>query len=223
MPKTNLVDKAHRAIKQLIITYQLKPGTTLSFDKLSNSLDMSQTPIREAMGRLWQEQFVERQGAKGYVVSSLDAVQIGEIYDLRIIIEVPAIRLATRLLDDKGLSGLAEMLQTVKSLAGEQRRAEIIELDRAFHAVILKQSGNRLLSEIGENILDRAYRVQNLNVLTSDRLFTVHEHHMEIFEALKKKDEKAAAGLMENHLVSAREFVLSRLKNDDDILCKLLT
>lgn len=223
MPKTNFADKAHTAIKNLIITYQLKPGTTLSFDKLSSSLDMSQTPIREALSRLWQEHFVEHQGAKGYVVGTLDAVQIEELYELRIILEVPAIRQTARLIEDKGLAELEEILQTVKSLIGEQRRAEIIKLDREFHAAILKQSGNSLLDEIGENILDRVYRVQNLNVLTSDRLFTAQEHHTEIFEALQKKDEKEAAGLMENHLISAKEYVLSRLKNDDDILCKLLT
>ena len=71
MPKTNFVDKAYTTIKHLIITYQLKPGTAFSFEKLSNSLQMSQISIREALCRLWQEHFVERQEAKGYVLSRL--------------------------------------------------------------------------------------------------------------------------------------------------------
>ena len=146
-----------------------------------------------------------------------------ELYDLRIILEVPAIRQAARRIDDEGLAVLEDMMDTVKSMIGEHRRAEIIELDRDFHVALLKQSRNRLLCEIGENILDRVYRVQNLNVLTSDRLFTAHEHHEKICGALRKRDENEAAGLMEDHLVSAREFVLSRLKDDDDILNKLLT
>jgi len=172
---------------------------------------------------LCQERFVERQGAKGYGVSTLDPVQIEELYQLRIILEVPAVRQAAGLIDDNGLSALGEMLQIVPSLIDAQRRVEIIQLDKEFHVAILKQSGNRLLCEIGENILDRVHRVQNLNVLTSDRLFTAHEHHKDIFEALGKKDEKAVAELMENHLASAREYVLSRLKNNDDILGRLLT
>ena len=180
MPKSNFVDKAHAAIKKRIITYQLKPGTALSFEKLSQSLQMSQTPIREALSRLSQEHFVERLGAKGYMVSTLNAVQIEELYELRIILEVPATRLAARLIETTALSTLSGMLQTVETLAAEHRRADIIELDRDFHIVILKQSGNNLLCEIGESILDRVYRVQNLNVLTSDRLFVAHEHHTEI-------------------------------------------
>jgi DNA-binding GntR family transcriptional regulator len=223
MSKANFAEKAHKEIKNLIITYQLKPGSALSFDKLSTTLDMSQTPIREALSRLGQERFVERQGAKGYVVSTLDAGQIEELYDLRIILEVPAIRQTARIIEENGLAELGEILDNVKSLIGEHRRTEIIEMDREFHAAVLKQSGNSLLTEIGENILDRVHRVQNLNVLTSDRLFTAQEHHLEIFEALREKDKEAAAGLMENHLISAKEFVLSRLKNDDDILCTLLT
>ncbi len=222
MSKTNFVDKAHAVIKKHIITYRLKPGTTLSFEKLSNALQMSQTPIREALSRLSQEHFVARQGAKGYVVSTLDAVQIEELYDLRIILEVPAICRATRLITEAGLSDIGDMLERVESLMGEQQRVDIIELDTAFHAAILKESGNSLLREIGENILDRVYRVQNLNVLTSDRLHTAHEHHMQIFKALRKKDERRAAELMEKHLISAKEYVLSRLKDDDDILGKLL-
>ena len=223
MSKTNFVDKAHAVIKKHIITYRFKPGTALSFEKLSNSLQMSQTPIREALSRLSQEHFVERQGAKGYVVSTLDAVQIEEIYDLRIILEVPAICQATRLITEESLCEIWEMLERVETLIGEQQRADIIELDTAFHVAILKESGNSLLREIGENILDRVYRVQNLNVLTSGRLHVAHEHHMEIFKALRNRDEKEAAELMEKHLISAKEYVLTRLKDDDDILGKLLT
>jgi DNA-binding GntR family transcriptional regulator len=184
---------------------------------------MSQTPIREALSRLSQEHFVERQGVKGYAVSTLDEDQIEELYEMRIILEVPAIRQTARLVDDEGMAMLDQMMDTVKSLIGEHRRAEIIVLDRDFHVAILKKSRNRLLCEIGENILDRVQRVQNLNVLTSDRLFTAHEHHKKICKALRKRDEIEAAGLMEDHLVSAKEFVLSRLKDDDDILGKLLT
>lgn len=223
MAKINFADKAYKTIKNHIITYQLKPGTTLTFDKLSSSLNMSQTPIREALSRLWQEHFVERQDAKGYVVSSLDATQVKELYDLRIILEVPGIRQAVRLIGNNGLSELKELLQRVKTLIGAQQRAEIIELDRQFHSILLKHSGNRVLREMGEYILDRVYRVQNLNILTSDRLFTAHKHHEEIFIALQKKNEKEAADLMENHLVSAKKYILTRLQDEDDILIKLVS
>ena len=223
MAKINFADKAYKTIKNHIITYQLKPGTTLTFDKLSSSLNMSQTPIREALSRLWQEHFVERENAKGYVVSSLNATQVKELYDLRIILEVPGIRQAIRLIGNKGLSELKALLQRVKTLIDAQQRGDVIELDRQFHAIILKHSGNTILREMGENILDRVYRVQNLNILTSDRLFTAHKHHEEIFKALWKKDEKEAVDLMEKHLVSAKEYILSRLQDEDDILIKLLS
>lgn len=220
--KINLVDKAYKEIKHRIITYQFKPGAALTFDRLSEALKMSQTPIREALSRLWIEHFVERQGAKGYVVSSLNATQIDELYELRMILEVSGIRRAAHHVDKHFLSGLKNILEAAEALMKEGRRAEIIALDRDFHVAVLKQSRNKLLSELGENILDRVYRVQNLDVLTSDRLWIAHGHHTEIFSVLQQEDAHQAAQLMQDHLISAREHVLSRLANDDDILRQLL-
>ena len=158
MPKVNFADKAYQVLKHHIITYQLKPGATLSFSQLSRSLDMSQTPIREALSRLLQERFVAHQG-KAFVVSTLDSIQIEELYEMRIILEVPAIRRAACLIEEKSLKELEEILQAVKSLDSEQRRSEIIELDFKFHATILRQGGNRLLGDIGKNILDHVNRL----------------------------------------------------------------
>lgn len=220
--KTNLVDKAYAAIKSRIITYQLKPGAVLSIDNLSKSLEMSQTPIREALNRLNQEHFVERYGSKGYMASSLDTIQIEHLYEMRIILEVPAIRLAASHISEEGLAELSNILTRVEFLIKEQRRAEILKLEREFHLVILKHSGNSVLYDVGESILDRVSRVQNINALTSDRFFTVQESHSKIYLALKSRSLNEAVKAMEEHLISAKEYVLARLNDDDDILCKLL-
>jgi DNA-binding GntR family transcriptional regulator len=223
MSKKDLANKAYRAIKDGIIRYRLKPGSSLRFGDLSKALQMSQTPIREALSRLQQEHFVQPDSVKGYVVSTFDLQEVEELYDLRIILEVPTVRMAVRQMIETDRGELYDILQKVRSLITTGHKMETIELDKQFHATILKKSGNRLLSEIGENILDRVIRIQNLNVLTSDRLFVAHQHHEEIFNAIQEGDAEKAATLMERHLTSAKEYIMSRLRNDNDIMSKLLT
>ncbi len=61
-----------------------------------------------------------------------------------------------------------------------------------------------------------------INMLTSDRFMTAQDAHSKILSALKKRDEEEAAKVMEKHLINAKEYVLARLNDDDDILCKLI-
>ena len=83
-------------------------------------------------------------------------------------------------------------------------------------------SGNRPLAETGRAILDRIWVIQNINLLTTDHLSEAHPQHLQILEALERADAKRAASLMEKHLTQAKEFVLSRLKNGDDILSRMM-
>jgi len=221
-PKTQLTDKAYQAIKDGIIHYQLKPGSPLRLADLSQALQMSQTPIREAMIRLEQEHFVQRYGAKGYMVKTMDVSDVEDLYDLRLILEVSATRQAASRMSEDDLQRLSQTHQQVKSLASVGRKGEALHVEQEFHTVIMEAGSNRLLSEMGRLILDRVVMIQNLNLLTSDRLGVAHAQHEEILKAIGQRDADAAAALMANHLTSAKEFVISRLKNDEDILSKLL-
>jgi len=220
--KSSLTDKAHQHIKEWILRYHLKPGARLHVSDLAHALKMSQTPVREALSMLEKEHLINREPQKGYRVGTLSMQEIEDLYDLRIALEVLAVRQAAKRMSASTRRRLSSILTEFGRLLKTAQKQRILERGQDFHVVVLEASGNRPLAEIGRAILDRIWVIQNINLLTTDHLSDAHPQHLQILEALERGDAKKAASLMEKHLTQAKEFVLSRLKNGDDILSRMM-
>ncbi|OGP62291.1 MAG: hypothetical protein A2V65_05100 [Deltaproteobacteria bacterium RBG_13_49_15] len=222
MPKASLTDKAHEQIKWWIIRYHLKPGSLLNVNDLSRDLNMSQTPVREALSMLEQEHLIERRPNRGYIVRSLNLQEVEDIYDVRIALEVLAARQTAKRINESNRERLSAILDEVGRTLQTGSKQRILELEQNFHVVVLESSGNRTLMEMGRLILNRIWIIQNINLLTHDHLSGAHPQHIQVFQAIKNGDSQKAAILMKKHIASAKEFVLSRLKSSDNILSKLM-
>lgn len=222
MLKSSLTDKAHNQIKEWVVRYHLKPGARLHVSDLAHALQMSQTPVREALSMLEKEHLIERQPQKGFRVSALSMQGVEDLYDLRIALEVLAARQAAMRMTPSGRNRIARLLAEVGRLMKNGNKQRILELEQDFHLIILEASGNKPLAEMGRAILDRIWIIQNINLLTTDHLSDAHPQHLNVLEAIKNGDSQKAAMLMHRHLTFAKEFVLSRLKSGDDILSKLM-
>ena len=222
MLKPSLTDKAYRQTKEWILRYHLKPGVRLHVSDLAHALQMSQTPVREALSMLEKEHLIERQPQKGYRVGTFSLQEIEDLYDLRIALEVLAARQAAKRMSASARKRLAAIVSDFGRFLKTDRKQHMLQRGQDFHVVILEASGNRSLAETGRAILDRIWVIQNINLLTTDHLSEAHPQHLQILETLERADAKRAASLMEKHLTQAKEFVLSRLKNGDDILSRMM-
>ena len=220
--KDSLTDRAYKEIKNWIIHYKLKPGVQLRIDELSTALSMSQTPIREALSKLEHEHLADRHPQKGYVVRALNLKDVSDIYDLRMALEVVAAEEAATRITEATRTKLSHILEEAKNIMNKGDKGRTLDLEQDFHMVIMEASGNHFLVEIGKGILERIWMIQNINIFTSDHMIVAHQEHIEILKALKQGDPQKAAALMKEHLQFAKKFVISRLKNSDDFLAKLL-
>lgn len=220
--KDSLTDRAYKEIKNWIIHYKLKPGVQLRIDELSSALDMSQTPIREALSKLEHEHLVDRHPQKGYAVRALNLKDVSDIYDLRMALEVVAAEQAANRMQEADRKRLSHLLEEVETLIKKAEKVRVLALEQEFHMRIMQATGNWFLTEILGSIFDRIWMIQNVNILTSDHLIDAHEQHMEIYKALEKADSLKSAALMKKHLKFTKKFVLSRLQNRDDFLSKLI-
>jgi DNA-binding GntR family transcriptional regulator len=220
--KPSLTDKAHQQIKEWIVRYQLKPGARLHVSDLAGALQMSQTPVREALSMLEKERLIEREPQKGFRVSTLSTQGVEDLYDLRIALEVLAARQAARRMSAADRRRVARLLAEVERRMHNDDKQRILQLEQDFHLIILDASGNKPLAELGRTILDRIWIIQNINLLTTDHLTDAHPQHVNLFAAITDGDPARAARLMERHLRFAKAFVLSRLKADGDLLSKLM-
>ena len=87
LPRKNLVDQVYLAIRKGIATGELLPGWQLKIDSLSSELEVSSTPIREALRRLEHERWIEVIPYRGAFVRPIDATEIEELYEIREILE----------------------------------------------------------------------------------------------------------------------------------------
>ena len=222
MLKASITDKAHQRIKEWIVRYHLKPGARLHVSDLAHALQMSQTPVREALSMLEKEHLIERKPQKGFRVSALSLQGVEDLYDLRIALEVLAARQAARRMPPADRKRVAGLLAEVGRLMKNGNKQRMLALEQDFHVIILEASGNKPLADMGRAILDRIWIIQNINLLTTDHLADAHPQHLKVFEAISNGDSQKAATLMSRHLTFAKEFVLSRLRSGDDILLKLM-
>lgn len=222
MLNSSLTDKAHQQIKEWIVHYRLKPGARLHVSDLAHALRMSRTPVREALSMLEKERLIRREPQKGYRVGTLSMQEIEDLYDLRIALEVLAVRQAAKRMNASTCRRLSSILCEFGRLLKTPQKQRILDRGQDFHVVVLEASGNQPLAEIGRAILDRIWVIQNINLLTTDHFSDAHPQHLQILEALERRDAKKAALLMERHLTQAKKFVLSRLKNGDDILSRMM-
>jgi len=220
--KASLADKAHHQIKQWIIHYHLKPGSVLNVGSLAQVLEMSHTPVREALSMLEREHMIERRPQRGYSVRGLDLQEVEDLYDLRISLEELAARQAARRIRPSDCRRLAAVLAEVGRKLRSPHALRVLALEQEFHVVILEASGNRPLAEIGRGILDRIWMIQNINLLTTGHLSEAHPQHLKVFHAIEHGDAKQAGALMKKHIAHAKEFVLSRLRRADDVLSQMV-
>lgn len=116
-----LSDRAYEMLRAQIIDHRLAPGQRLTMERLSALLDVSHTPIREALNRLVTERLVSVEPYKGFRVTDLlDENELRQLFDARSVIEQGALRTAVDHLDDETVDELRQIVEKLDGVAGRR-------------------------------------------------------------------------------------------------------
>ncbi|WP_159618913.1 GntR family transcriptional regulator [Ruania rhizosphaerae] len=220
-----LRDEVYDALLELLVAGEWAPGTQLGIDALASRLDVSPTPVREALVQLESTGLVMRSALRGYKVAPpLDAGAIDELFDARLLLELGALRAVP----DEAWRDLPEALAVH---VGEQRRqadeltegaGEVTRLraylaaDRAFHDAILTATGNRYLQQMAGHIGIHGERLrQFVEQRHSDADLAIAEHEA-VLHAIESGDREAALAAMTEHLAGVRERTLRDARTRGD-------
>lgn len=145
--RTILSDEIYSTIKEMIFEYRISPGSRVNIDALALQLEVSQTPVREALARLESDGLIIKAPLKGYTATNLLSMQeFDDLFQFRLLIEPWAAEQAAKKIDSNGKKALkAEMQNTKKSLkfkAGDYFQ-DLTEHDARFHTLIAQLSGNK--------------------------------------------------------------------------------
>lgn len=199
MAKTSLKQIAYQKIKEKIINSEYASNSFMNEEFLCNDLQMSRTPVRDALGRLEQENLISIIPKKGFFILPLSIEEINMIYEGRILLESYIIRNYCQHLSEDSLRQLEEIL-TVRE------DTDYFRMDDLFHEEIIHQSKNRYLLQLHNSLRDQNRRLRLLiGRSVTERIQQTYKEHMEIYNKLLSYDAEEAARLMENHIRSARE------------------
>lgn len=198
---------AYQEIKMGILNEIYKPGDILNERRLADKLQISRTPIREALKLLEGEGWITIIPWKGAVVSEITLEKIEEIFQIRIIIEPAIIELLNNKIDYKKRVELDKLFEQQKRA---KTKKEFMQADRKFHMSLVKWTDNGQLYEMVKELNDKIYMVGHkaINNKESTRDMESLEEHRRIIEALKKNDILSAKNLMILHIIETRRNLI---------------
>jgi DNA-binding GntR family transcriptional regulator len=205
----SLVDQVRESIHSAITSGRLDPGDRLREIPLSRHFGVSTTPVREALRRLESEGLVQVHPRRGAVVTALDDAVISDLYDLRLVLEVEAVRLAASHADLE-LGSVYSLLGELEKLVDEGDAA-FAEVDVQLHRAINDLGGNRELAAEAERV-HRRIQAARVRASVPGRLRAAQDQHAEIVEALRKRDPELAQEAVRQHITSAKANVLGFLR-----------
>lgn len=205
---------AYEYIKDKILSCEYGPGSMMNEQSLCDELELSRTPVRDALSRLEQEGLVNIMPKKGLMVSSLKLADVNHIYEVRMLLETYALRRYGRNLDLEEMRKLRRQMEEQAVTAGKV--SDQYDLDDAFHMTIMQTVNNRYLMSTYENIKDQNLRVRVLSGnQVKNRLADTFKEHTAIIDACLQEDWEEAAQAMARHLENARVAVFPFLIGED--------
>lgn len=200
--------QAYEEIRHRILDGKLLPSTPLSEYQLAAQLEISRTPVREALKRLEHEGLIRSYPGRGAFVVELSTQDIIEIYQIRSQLEGFAARVAAEqmVLDDIQL--LERDFQQFQALTTESSEREAFELDIHLHKKIIGSTKNSRLITILATLDDQVHRIRAMSSRAPGRLEAALHEHREIVERIKQRDAVGAEQAMLHHLQAACENAL---------------
>jgi len=203
-------EDAYVRLKQCIMSGELLPGTQLSLLELAARYGMSRTPVRDALNALAQEGLVEVIPRRGYFVSGVTVRDVEDAFQLRLILESATAELAAPRISETEIERLSRLSR--RYIAGDiESYRMFLDENREFHLSIARATGNRLLAEAVERVLDHVQRFLVLRLdLSTDADEMLAEHRL-LLHAFRARDVERAREAMRLAIEHARAAVLESI------------
>jgi DNA-binding GntR family transcriptional regulator len=205
----SLSDRIYEYLKEGIVTNGFKPGDRLEEQDLADSLSVSRTPVREALGRLGADGLVTILPRRGALVVSLSAKDIKDIYDVRESLEVLAIELCVERMTGDDMANLERIHQEFADALDRGEFRVCFARDREFHDELMKLSSNSKLKEFYDRLAAPIQVTRLMHCENRASQESSYRQHSAILAALKERDAARAGAHMREHLRKVKADLLA--------------
>lgn len=214
-PRLNATEQAYQIIRNNILTGKLEEGERLTETRLSDDLGLSRTPIREAIGRLILEGFIERQTGYNTRVAYFPKDEAEQIYEIRRLLECYSAQRAARLATEEDIAELRRIHAAMKADTPPKDAdayQRLTSANEAFHHTIVGAARSPRLTALMTTALDVSMVVRTYSMFSQEDLQRSLNHHQEIIQAIEARAPEWAASVMSAHLLAGAARVATRIE-----------
>ena len=187
------------SITTAIVERRLMPGTRLVEQQIADVFEVSRTVVRQALNQLSRDRLVTLEPARGACVATPSIDEARQVFQVRRLIEGGMVRQLAAQITDKQVEQLRLHLRDERQAVSRVDVSGRTRLLADFHVVLARLLGNEVLAELIADLLSRSQLIA-LMYQSSHSAEHSQEEHVDIVDALAKRDGRAAARLMERHL-----------------------
>ncbi len=223
MKKASLKIKVYKSLRLDIVSGKIPGGTRITETAVAESLNVSRTPVREALQKLTQERLLTSIPQAGYIVEDLSDNEIQDLFTTRMEIEQVAIQKAIENITVEELKSLDDNLEQIKAAIKSGEDFKITQLDLEFHNIIYKAARSKSLFRVCKNLSDLTIKYRHGLNLAPNLWTELLQQHIRIYQALISKDKQKATIAIESyaqqttsHLIDIMKKVRSDTFSQDD-------
>lgn len=208
----SLKDKVYKSVKYDILTRKIPGGKRVTESDLAKKLNVSRTPVREALLKLAQEKLITAIPRAGYIVEDMSDNDIQDLFSIRKEIELVAVRLAVQYITIDELKKLDDALEMAKACIKSADIDKMTELDIEFHTIIYRAARSKVLYMICKNLSDLTLKYRHGLFLVKNLWNESLQHHISIYQALISRDEAKAVKAVTLHAGQAKLHLADIMK-----------
>lgn len=199
-------DRVYAAISELILENRFVGGQPLREVAIANELNVSRTPVREALRRLSTEGTVEIIPNRGATLVHFTEEDMADIWSLRALLEPYAAGLAAASADEGNLATLESLYDQMQNSLDRQDLDALTELNNEFHAEIVNAVRSRVLRDALSLVRKKVLVRRTFGHYTPEQLRRSQQHHRDLIDAIRARNAKWAESTMRAHIEAGQEM-----------------
>lgn len=205
-PRINLTEQIYQKIKQDIFSFRLLPGDRFSENEIAERVQASRTPVREALARLQREGFVEVSFRSGWQVKPFDFNQFEQLYDIRIILELAAVKKLCEMENQASLDDL-KRIWLVKPEDRLEDGPTVCALDERFHEQLVEATGNTEMARMHHDLTERLRIIRRIDFTQRNRIEATYDEHAKILRTIIERRVGDVKTLLRTHIEASKSEV----------------
>jgi DNA-binding GntR family transcriptional regulator len=202
-------------IRRELVSGELRPGQRVMQDALSERLNVSRVPVREALHILHGEGRLTHLPNYGYYALSLSPADLRELVQARSLLEDAVVERSLTTLSDDDIRSMMRISDEMKTFAEKGETDEFQRLNRAFHSALVGSAQMPHFMRLIDTLWDSVSPYVRLYFADSESRSLVHQEHSEIIEAARRKDKRQLLKLLRQHRAHAISAVIAKLEEAD--------